>query len=462
MSTAIAPPLSYGVDDAQKLVSWQRHYHLDDAPIATGLSSQVEPIFADLLDLAVAVYVSDRVMPRRPKYKPRDGAFWRRSIAIRVGVRELDRWTDPDTSLLLHKLLGWLTDDEWKVEFVSGPSVRRLSETQSRLFVDPPGDPTQVSLFSGGLDSLLGAAADATSGNGELVVVGAGTHPRMIGKQRQLIGDLAARSDRRIRSVIVPVHLTSAGKEIGTGEEPSQRSRGFVFLSLGAAVADAAGCAELRVHENGPGALNLSLTAAQQGSMNTRATRPETLQMMGALIHRLTGRPFEIRNPAFWSTKAEMCAAARPGLHALMAESVTCDGALTRRSKDPLCGTCTSCLLRRQALLASGLRLVDNADIERMAGDGLSATRSKANPMVLAMLQQVREIARALQGDDPWRALVERFPELVGARYCLDVKQERLVDLLERYVRDWRAVDYSLVREFLDVGIQDPLRGVST
>jgi hypothetical protein len=267
-------PITFGLDEGQNLVEWQRHYHLDDEPIAAGLTHQVDPVFADLLDLAVAVYVSDRMTPRRPKYKPMDGKYWRRTMRIKVAVRERSKWAEPECSALLHRLLRWLTDDLWEVEFLSAPSARRASETQGRLFLDPPSDPTDVALFSGGLDSLLGAVSDAESGTGELVLVGAGTQSRMIGKQRELVRELQHSMPRRIRSVIVPVNLTAAGKALGLGQESSQRSRGFVFLALGAAVANAAGRDQLRVHENGPGALNLPLTAAQRGSMNTRAARP--------------------------------------------------------------------------------------------------------------------------------------------------------------------------------------------
>ncbi len=443
--------LVFGADE-DGLVDWQMHYKLDDEPIARNLAREVDPVFADLLDLAVAVYVTDRLTPRRPKFAPKDGTHWRRSLRLRVAVREYGFWTDPETTDLVHQLLGWLTDDVWAIEFVANLASRRDSETQSRLFVDPPAQPTQTVLFSGGLDSLLGAASDGLDPEGELILVSAGTHPRMKGKQAELARGLRELTSRRIRQVIIPVGLTKAGKEFvedRRGEE-SQRSRGFVFLSFGAAVAHAAGCDELRVHENGPGALNLPLTPGQQGSMNTRAARPETLAMMEALIARLAGHSFRIVNPAFWLTKAEMCEQAVPGLLPLMVSSVTCDMGMTRRTKtDPLCGVCTSCLLRRQALLASGLKAVDEADLDRMPGDGLAASRSQANPMILAMLEQAREIKRALADPDPWRALTARYPELGRARRAFDGEPRQFTNLFSRYIDDWQRLGYPLTKEFV-------------
>lgn len=444
--------LVFGVRDQENLVAWQTHYRLDDEPIADNLARQVDPIFADLLDLAVAVYVTDRLTPRRPKSKPKDGTHWRRSLRLRVGVREHSLWINQEISKLVHDLLSWLTDDIWDIEFVAGPALRRHSETQGRLFVDSPASPTQTVLFSGGLDSLLGAASDAVQPDGELILVSAGTHPRMKGKQHELARGLAPHVARRLRSVIIPVGLTETGKSLGQDKrgEESQRSRGFVFLSFGAAVANAAGCSELRVHENGPGALNLPLTSGQQGSMNTRAARPETLKMMGELITRLTDRSFKVVNPAFWLTKAEMCSQAEDALPPLMTRSISCDKGMTRRSAtEPLCGVCTSCLLRRQALLASGLKNVDDADLERMAGDGLAANRSHANPMVLAMLQQAHEIDLALAADSPWTALIKRFPDLGRARRALDAAPDEIVDLLSRYIENWRQISYPIAGELL-------------
>jgi hypothetical protein len=105
--------------------------------------------------------------------------------------------------------------------------------------------------------------------------------------------------------------------------------------------------------------------------------------------------------------------------------------------------------LRRQALLASGHVSVDTVDLERMLGDGLAARRANADPMVLAMLQQVHQIHTALSGDEPWVALLDRFPELGSARRSLGAEPSQLVDLLGRYRDDWAKLNYPLVKEFL-------------
>jgi Queuosine biosynthesis protein QueC len=441
-------PLDFAEASAPSLVSWQRHFRLDDRTIAHGLGTDLDAISADLLDLAVAVYVADRLCPRRPSRARRDGSWWRRVIHLRTSLRRPERWTGHALSQLLD-LLEWLTDDVWKIEITPG-RPQRQTNGQGSLFPDALQKPVDVSLFSGGLDSLLGAVADLDR-EGELVLVAAGTGTRLIGKQRELAGGLNVLGRRRVRLLSIPVGLTEEGKgRIDGREESSQRSRGLVFAALGAVVARAAGVSALRLHENGPGAMNLPLTAGQLGSMNTRAARPETLQRMSQLFSELFEDQFEIVNPAFWSTKAEMCAAAPAEAHELMKASITCDSGLTRRVKNgQLCGRCTSCLLRRQALLASGLTELDQFDLEQMAGDALASLRGHANVMVLAMLSQAADLSLALESPEPWSELVARFPELPSIRRALDVPPERLVDLLARYVRDWRRVPRPIVGELI-------------
>lgn len=443
--------LSFGGGDEDHLVLWQEHYRLDDLQIANGLGRRLQARESDLLDLAVAVYVTDRLCPRRPKGARDDGRWWSRRLPVRVALRDPAFWQDSEVDRLLHALLGWLTDDEWEIEVVGSPRDRRWAETQERLFSVTPAAPAQVGLFSGGLDSLLGAATDAGAPDGELILVSAGTHRRLRNLQATLSKGLATVASRTVRSLIVPVGLTAAGSRLGAGDgEQSQRTRGFLFLAFGSVVADAAGVDELRVYENGVGALNLPLTNAQRGAMNTRAMRPETLRSMGELIGRMRDRPFTIANPSFFRTKAEMCASAPSALEPLMRLSVSCDTGLTyRASSVPLCGQCTSCLLRRQALLAGGCSEVDSGDLEQMRGDVLRAPPRRAAPELVWMLNQAAVIERALQTVAPWESLVAEFPSLAKARRALGCSPGKLVDLLSRYVADWRALPAPVVEFFL-------------
>lgn len=435
------------------LLKWQEHFNLDDRKISRGLGSEVDDVGADLLDVAVAVYVVDRLCRRRPVGARRDGQWWHRSLAIRLPLRSPSAWLETGAHETLLKLLAWLTDDRWEVRLEDG-LPRRSSDGQSTLFPDHLDRPVAASLFSGGLDSLLGADQDL-QGPGELVLVAAGTNGRMIGLQRDLVDGLSQIGPRRVRLVSLPVWLTAAGKKrLSCGEESSQRTRGLLFASMGAVVARAAGTNRLQIHENGPGSLNLPMSSGQFGSMNTRAARPETLRMLGTMFSQLFGEPFELVNPSFWKTKAEMCREARRQIDPLITKSVTCDTGLTRRvSEGQLCGYCTSCLLRRQALIAAGRSDLDDADRRQMIGDALAAQRQYAKPTALAMVSQAADMSLCLSAGNPWSALVHRWPDLISVREALDVDPAQLVALLERYVTDWEKVRLPVVREMLPLRV---------
>ena len=445
------PSLNFGARMGAQLVDWQEHFRLDDTPISKGLGTHVPAEVADLLDIAVAVYVTDRLRRRRPPSAVDDGTHWSRQLSVQIAVRKPEIWTSAAVSSRLHQLLIWLTDDDWDIRFAGDPRFPRNSETQGTLFSDPPDEPIAVGLMSGGLDSALGALRDASEREGELLLVAARSHSRLDRCQRRVTSELGAVGARRTRLFSIPIGLTAAGRALVDGrEESTQRTRGFVFLALGIAAAATAGVNELRVYENGPGALNLALSPAQRGSMSTRAMRPETLLGMQELAELALGKSFSIVNPDFWMTKRELCAAAPPQAADLIAASVSCDNGHTRRDHEhPLCGSCTSCLLRRQSLIASGWADIDQLELARMPGDALGAIGRYASSGVKLMLGQVVGFEAALSESDPWAALVRRQPDLARARRALKCDPTPLVDLLARYCADWRAVDRSAVQQLL-------------
>lgn len=446
------PGWSFGREGQGPLVEWERHYRLRDEVISASLGTRLPSEVADLIDIAIAVFVTDRLCRRRPHRAPDDGTHWSRGLHAQVAVRCPDRWRDERVSSVLNRLLCWLTDDEWTLTFVGGgPRLARRADNQDTLFEEPLEEPASVGLLSGGLDSLLGAAAELDR-PGELLLVSTATHNKLGNRQHHIARELASIGSRPVRWLGVPVNLTPEGKSLpGAAEEPSQRTRAFVFLALGVAAAVAAHCDELRVYENGPGSLNLALNAGQRGAMNTRAMRPETLGLMGQLVTEVLGRPFEVVNPNQWRTKAEMCAAARPELDELVALCRSCDTALIgRRPGDAPCGRCTSCVLRRQALLAAGRGDLDARDVRQMRGDSLRAqVPGLIEPSLRLMVGQVHALSACLTASEPWRALVHRWPDLATARRALAAEPGQVIDLLSRYCAEWEQLDVPVIQRAL-------------
>jgi hypothetical protein len=403
--------------------------------------------------------VTDRLRPR-PPVDDAAGSGWSRRLAVRLAVRDAAFWRRSDVGALLQSLLQWLTDDVWELECLPGRRQHRFAESQLPLFSDRPRLGTRFGLFSGGLDSFLGAARDLDPAR-ELVLVSATTSPAMGALQARTISALRASGSRNLRSLIVPVGLRTDAIRALTGgreaPEPSQRTRGLVFLILGAVSAVSGGAAELRVYENGIGAMNLPLTEAQYGAHNTRAMHPETLVTAEALISLVAERDFTIVNPSFAFTKAQMCAVVPDQLRAAVSETVSCDTGLTHRaSRTRLCGMCTSCLLRRQAMRAGGLRDRDDAETASYRVDArhVRDPSDQALRRLHYMLGQAAQFERALASPEPHRALGLAFPDLRRVWAALhrqgQHRPEALTSaLLARYCEEWRTFDHPLTGRYL-------------
>lgn len=125
----------------------------------------------DLLEIAAYVYAADQSFDRGGPAD--DGGRWRRAFAFQVPVREPDLWRSADVTAALADALGFASEDAYRFAFVpAGPDLRR----QRRL--EWPGGGTafdglaeEVVLFSGGLDSLAGAAREAVSDRRKVLLV---------------------------------------------------------------------------------------------------------------------------------------------------------------------------------------------------------------------------------------------------------------------------------------------------
>ena len=102
----------------------------------------------DLLVLAAHVYASDTRISRETEA---DDA-WTREIRLVVPVSDVPRWSAAVE--IIERMLNFLTGDRWTIQFRSRPEKFMAHVGQPNL-VKPPF--TGISLFSGGLDSLIGA-----------------------------------------------------------------------------------------------------------------------------------------------------------------------------------------------------------------------------------------------------------------------------------------------------------------
>ncbi len=423
--------------------------YVNDLPLAEAFGDVVPPHCADLIDVAVAVYVADRVCRRHPHKAPRTSGLWQRRIHVELPLREPERWSRDALGATLADLLGDLTDDVWSFTFVlrRGDAARQ-SESQRSLFLDMPPPPASAALFSGGLDSLAGLVARLAERPTETLVLFCGRTNRRIGvPQRELLNLVTREFGQRVRPVAVGFGLSGRRRRAFDHEETSQRTRGFVFQAFGAVAAKMAGLDRLDVFENGVGAINLPYTDAQLGSQSTRATHPVTLRRMSALLSGVFRAPFTVSLPFALITKGELCDSLRDaGLGALARRSVSCDGYPQRNSKADQCGVCPSCVLRRQSLHHAGLIDEDPKSLYVHDVYDASAPDAFARRFSLrAMGGQVHHLRRALNSARPWEALTIIYPDLEEAAEALvdagrgDEVRDALVALYRRYCDEWGA-----------------------
>lgn len=421
---------------------------VEDQGISLAFGTTLPPHLADLLDIAVAAYVADRLCARRPRTAPRQNAdeLWQRRMTIRLPLRDPSVWSSERRSHV-ESLLGFLTDDAWTLQFTPEQPKLRLSEMQGSLFQDFPTGDVTAGLLSGGLDSLAGLTTElATSSDRIVVAFSAQTNRRIGVYQRNQVQALISRFGARVRHIQVMIRLKDRKRGEYDREEPSQRTRGFVFQLFGAVTAAIAGIDSLHVYENGVGALNLPYSASQLGAQATRATNPITVGMVSGLVSDVIGSPFHVRLPHRLATKAEMCDVfVDPYLRELILLTISCDKFPQRLRGMPQCGVCPSCLFSRQSLFSAGLRSADPSHRFRYDVYAMDATTWAARSYHLrVMTMHAASIATAVGSQNPWATVAYRYPILLDIAQHMETSNianpaDRVVSLLSRYTNEWLA-----------------------
>ncbi len=307
----------------------------------------------DLVRLAVIVYAADRSTLRKV-----GATNWsQRELRLEVPVSDPSRW-EPLTPQL-QAALGFLSGDAWTLRF----RAARLPKEGARdtRFAGAK----RVVLLSGGADSAVGALLSRHDlGEAQHVLVShvglTSLAPVQVDIARR-IGDLLPGPPQFHQQIHFSRHTTQFD---GTRfrDETSTRTRSFLFLAFGLAVASIDGL-PLWIPENGFASLNPPLTADQRGSLSTRTTHPLFLEQLTALA-TAAGAHAVIENPLAGATKGEMFVRVGElvGVDAasdFLSATHSCGHTGHRSLKiSPLqhCGVCYGCLLRRASFLAARVK----------------------------------------------------------------------------------------------------------
>lgn len=428
-------------------------YEVNDLSIASAFGAPIPPTLSDLKDLAIAIYFVDRLGKGK---SPRD-------LSVRIPLRQPKLWCSPEIRLTLCETLRWFTKDNWEFDFIQRNHPGTPSETQTYLFPYLPKLPVTVALFSGGLDSLAGACHQLRKQPESAFIFFSVGMPQNTGSiQRHLRKCLQSHFSRELVHVTVTFNRRKYGPD-NPRDNSRLRSRGFVFLALGAVTALMAGANQLDIYENGIGAINLPYNKGQLGVDNPRAVHPLSLDRMGKLLSLLLNHAFTFHNPFLFSTKAEMCQAIHTEvLEDLISRSITC-GHLHRVKDKPQCGICTSCLLRRQALYAVKMVKYDtryHTDVLQLQGNEKKAYE------LSAMLEQNHTLQNSLKSPQPWQNLTTEYPVLWEIENTITshsgqepwLIQEAFVRMYRTYIDEWMnfPLPDSIRSAFLIKGTHDP------
>ncbi len=393
-------------------------YRMDDLPLARALGRPLSSFAADAIDVAAGVYVADRLAPRHDRGGGRaPGERWPRRLRPRIPLREPERWNAPDVREGLELLLHFWTDDDWRLTFVrrSPRLAPRAAELQCALVGPSVATGAAVILHSGGLDGTLGLLDVARRANGRLVVPASVTTNRRARTVQDRIIAAAAGAIRLGRPDVAGARLyVNLSRVKWSQQEPTQRARALLYLTLGAVAALQGGDESFTVAEHGVGAINLPYTPDQIGARTTRAVHPLALARFAEIFSIAADRPIKVDNPLLWRTKGESCASLTLDLVPIVQETVTCDR-FPRYDATQACGHCTNCIVRRAALAASGWETIDGPehrvfDFDPTDPDSVWGDRDLMS--LYAVRGQVEELGFRLATADPWPALVAAYPDL--------------------------------------------------
>ncbi|WP_439364234.1 Qat anti-phage system QueC-like protein QatC [Bradyrhizobium sp. DASA03005] len=312
------------------------------------LGVQPSEIGIDVLVLAAHVHAADTRVSRVSESQ--DG--WTREIRLVVPVSDPARWAS--VAQIFVRMLNFLTGDRWTISFRARPRrFVRSARARTMSLIAPPFD--DLALFSGGLDSLIGAIDALEAGRTPLLISHAGEGATS-DAQSTIFEALKSHYRHRAFDRLRLWMAFPDGFVTGSDGENTTRGRSFLFFALG--VFAGSGLDRpftLKVPENGLIAVNVPLDPLRLGALSTRTTHPFYIARWNDAIRGL-GLDGYIENPYWDRTKGEMVASCGNGvlLRRLVPSSLSCASPTKGRWQGlgtQHCGYCLPCLIRRAALV---------------------------------------------------------------------------------------------------------------
>ncbi len=376
MNLEVRPTESPPVHPDYRQVRWGAPRSAD-SDIASSVDSRLSQLgevsdrVIDLVRLAAAAYVADRLAPR--------GAGFSRTMRLHVHLADPGTWSPLIPQV--ERLFRWVSGDVWELTASADAAPPADSEEQIELV---PTKSSAVALLSGGLDSFSAAVLPSAGG----LFISHTDNPTVSGAQNSSWEWLTTNGvdGERIRIAL---------READGKRENTTRTRAILFYALAVALADARGLDRVEVPENGFTGLNLSLGNDRGGVLSTRSTHPWTMHLVQTLLDD-AGIDAQLVNPYEWQTKGELVSAAAAASTTFIdgvATTLSCaklDGR-TYKGGNPNrnCGLCVACLTRRASIRAAGIEDKTPYLATTLTGTSLDQLRSRRDLDVRALMTRL-------------------------------------------------------------------------
>jgi hypothetical protein len=308
------------------------------------LLTRVDARAADLVRIASYVYAADQSVSRGGEADVH-GDDWKRQFTLYTPVSEPGFWNGESVSKPLGEVLAFVSDDTWNFHFT------QASPEQGQLTFDL--DPNSI---LGNPDSLYAVLEAVAQGKRPLLISHSPAF-NIRSRQHRLAQTLRKRfQDYWIFPLMsVPIHLT--------GSDPSdytQRTRSFLFASLGIVIAQRLGLPEACLADNGVVSLNLPINGQLIGARASRSTHPKFLRLFNRFSQEVFPDGSRVSNPLWDRTRAEALKVLKDtNAVDLLGETNSCSHGRYLTRMQAHCGVCSQCIDRRFTTLAAGLEEYD-------------------------------------------------------------------------------------------------------
>ncbi|MDE5822325.1 MAG: hypothetical protein K2H63_07570 [Paramuribaculum sp.] len=309
----------------------------------------------DLFFISCIVYGTDILIPR--KIYGNDGWTRELELLLPVGCPNIFH----NCKAELEYTLNFLTGDNWHISFEER-TLKNMFKTGKRQKVYKDtlrAKHKVVNLFSGGMDSLIGAIDQLELSEASLCLV-SHTDSMFKGAKKDQKDILELLRKRYKHFFHIPTRVDMSKHDLNGNsydKETTLRSRSFLFLSMAVLVAEAIDkTMPVNIPENGTISLNYPLTPSRRSSCSTRTTHPHFISSFQSVLRKLE-LEHQVVNKYQLYTKGEMVYNCENQELLLKTYPLSCSCGKRGTRKDirdngtvSHCGVCMPCIYRRAAL----------------------------------------------------------------------------------------------------------------